>query len=150
MISMSIDEKKWEKEVESFIKKKDREFASHIKKSTITMHRDAYNGAPHVSNFLRNHIRSIFHNKYYTEVHSAANYSEAVEEGTKSHVINVRNKKVLAGHKRYAPAGWPFISGDYALYGKRVKHPGTEAHPFMRPAWEKAKDRFYTLIHKSL
>ena len=150
MIEMRILDKRFQKEVNDFAKKKDMEFRQHIKESTIKMHKDAVTGAPHTSNFLRNHIRPIISGGLTGEVVSTANYSEAVEEGTRPHSISVKSKKVLAGHRRYAPTGWPFISGDYAVYGKRVNHPGTRPQPFMMPAWKKAMDRLYSLIRKSL
>ena len=152
MISMIIEDKKFAKEVEAFIKKKDREFRKHIQESTIEMHNDAVTGAPHTSNFLRHSIRIITPITLTGVVVSAANYSQAVEEGTKPHrkPIVPKNKKVLAGHRRYAPVGWKMFSGDYAIYGKKVWHPGTRPQPFMFPAWKKAIDRLYSLIGKSL
>jgi len=153
MITFRVIDSVFMREVEDFIKKKDKEFRNHIQESTITMHRDAVTGAPHVSNFLRNHIRPIITDGGLTgEVISEANYSQAVEEGTKPHrkPIVPRRKRVLAGHRRYAPIGWKTFSGDYAIYGKKVWHPGTRPQPFMKPAWKKAFDRLYELIRRSL
>ena len=159
MISMTIDDKKFRKEVEDFAKKKDMEFRQHVKESTIKMHKDATINAPHVSNFLRHNI--IWHMEMGGKggatggIVSRANYSEAVEYGRRALDIPVRNKKVLAGHRRYAPANWPFFGGpggskDYAIYGKKVHVKATEPQPFMMPAWKKAIDRLYSLIRKSL
>jgi len=84
------------------------------------------------------------------EVISGASYSQAFEEGTRPHLIQIRKKKVLAGPKRGAPAGWPMISGDYAIYGTKVVHPGTKPKPFMYPAWRFGTRSFNNLVKKAL
>jgi len=56
---------------------------------------------------------------------TSVEYAEYLEYGTRPHIIRIKNKKVLASKK--------------AIFGKEVKHPGTEAQPFMRPALDQVK-----------
>jgi HK97 gp10 family phage protein len=55
-------------------------------------------------------------------VYNNAKYWQAVEYGTKPHVITVKKKQVLANKK----------TGQ--VFGKRVNHPGTKPKPMVRPA----------------
>lgn len=65
----------------------------------------------------------------YGSLVAAANYAPHIEFGTRPHIIQVRNAKVLAGYllkpgaKKY---GWMY-------FGKKVNHPGTRANPFFYP-----------------
>jgi hypothetical protein len=79
---------------------------------------------------------------------SGANYSQAVEEGTRPHTIRIKSKNVLAGPKRAAPSGWDNFSRDWAVYGKKVQHPGTSGQPFLKPAWEFARRKLISDIKK--
>lgn len=69
----------------------------------------------------------------YREVNIGTNleYAAAVEFGTRSHAIEVRNKKVLSDMTTY--------------YGKSVIHPGQAAQPFMRPALDWSYDNFMNI-----
>lgn len=49
-----------------------------------------------------------------------AKYAADVEYGTKPHIISIKNKRVLTDGKTF--------------FGTVVKHPGTTAQPFLRPA----------------
>lgn len=60
-------------------------------------------------------------------VSSDAPYSGFVEFGTRPHVIEVKNKRVLA-----ARTGGTVSGGQYAIFGRRVNHPGTKANPFFK------------------
>lgn len=87
---------------------------------------------------------------------SNAEYTPHVEFGTKPHDIEVKNKMILATTKgRFkrtstiplkgkGQKGLPRVSTDgrYAILGKRVKHPGTKAQPFLRPAVLKTIKKF--------
>lgn len=158
MISLTIDDKRFQKDMDRFIKKNGKNLRHAITSSTNEMHRAAKKNIRNQtmnskvkSGFLLNHIFQTITNKGLTgEVRSEASYSEAVEKGTKPHTIKARNKKVLAGPARGAPAGWKTISGDYAIYGKEVKHPGTSPKPFMYPAWRWGCQRFEKLIKAAL
>ena len=68
---------------------------------------------------------SIGFSKYL--LYDNVEYAEAIEFGTDPHVINIKNKKVLANKKKGQ------------IFGKQVQHPGTEAQPFMRPALDQVK-----------
>jgi hypothetical protein len=77
-----------------------------------------------------------------TEAHvvASARYAGYVEFGTRPHEITPRAKKALrfaatAAGRRLT--GTP-RKGAAVVFAKRVHHPGTRPHPFMRPAAEKA------------
>ena len=52
-----------------------------------------------------------------------AKYAKYVHSGTRAHVIKPKNKKALANKK----AG--------LFFGKKVKHPGQKANPYLLNAW---------------
>tara|TARA_R100001198_G_scaffold85519_1_gene59819 strand:+ start:844 stop:1257 length:414 start_codon:yes stop_codon:yes gene_type:complete len=56
-------------------------------------------------------------------------YAPDVEFGTGPHEIVAKNKKVLADKKKGI------------IFGKRVKHTGSQPRPYMRPAFESNKKR---------
>lgn len=65
-------------------------------------------------------------------------YAQAVEFGSRPHVIVPRRKKALAwgGNRRLSGS---LRSGSAAtIFARKVNHPGTQAKPFLRPAAEKA------------
>ena len=55
----------------------------------------------------------------------------------------INKKKILAADPRDVKGNFPISidpAGDkYAIFGKKVQHPGTSAHPFMYPGWMKAQ-----------
>jgi hypothetical protein len=57
-------------------------------------------------------------------VEAKASYSAYVDQGTRPHIINVVNRKVLANRR----------TGQ--IFGKRVRHPGTRATKFFSGAVE--------------
>lgn len=87
---------------------------------------------------------------------SNADYSAHVEFGTKPHDIKIQNKMVLASPKNRfkrsstiplkgkGQKGLPRVSADgrYAILGKRIRHPGTKAQPFLKPAVLKTRKQF--------
>jgi len=75
---------------------------------------------------LRQSIKASMKTSYVGEVDVGAKYAAAVHEGTRPHVIEARNKKVLANRRQ----------GQF--FGKKVNHPGTKAQPFLREAAEKS------------
>jgi len=55
-----------------------------------------------------------------------ADYAGYVHEGTRPHIIRIRNKKVLANKRTNN------------VFGKVVHHPGTKANPFLQRAIDKS------------
>ena len=76
---------------------------------------------------LRQNIKARMLTKLSGEVEAKAPYSLYVHEGTRPHIIEVKNKKVLANKR----------TGE--IFGKRVNHPGTKANQFFIRAIEKSK-----------
>jgi hypothetical protein len=58
-------------------------------------------------------------------------YAGFVEFGTKPHEIRPKSAKVLR-----------FSVGGKTVYTKRVRHPGTKAQPFMKPAVDRVVGNF--------
>lgn len=141
-VSINLKTGQYGREVDAFIRRNNKDFQAAMKHATNEMHKMAKKKVRQQakgivrSGHLVNEIHQKIINRGFTgEVISHASYSQAFEDGTRPHIIRIKNKPVLAGPKRGAPAGWKGISGDYAVYGKAVRHPGTEPHPFMYPAW---------------
>jgi len=151
MIKLTLDTKGFDRDLEKFAKKNHRDFQKAVRSATVKMHFLAVLKAAVKSGFLRRSIKMLILGMGLTgDVISTASYSKDVEEGTKPHTITAKGKKVLAGPASKAPQGWKNISGDYAIYGKSVKHPGTQPQPFMMPAFMQAKRLFYSLLEKAL
>lgn len=74
---------------------------------------------------LRQSIRSYFPSKQVGVITAGAKYAIYVHEGTKPHIIRIKNKKVLANKR----------TGQ--IFGKVVRHKGTKANPFFTRAIEK-------------
>lgn len=51
-----------------------------------------------------------------------------IEYGTSGHVVKIKSKKVLA------------ISKTGEVFGREIKHPGVQAKPFIRPAYDTKKE----------
>ncbi|MFO8022486.1 MAG: HK97 gp10 family phage protein [Perlabentimonas sp.] len=122
------EQRKFERELEKFAKKNKKEFAHRVEQSTYATQKMAQRNAPVDQGDLRQKIESKV-SDMTGEVVSKANYSAAVEYGTKPHKIRVKNKKVLASNAK----------GKWNFYGKEVDHPGTQGQPFLFPAWNKAQ-----------
>ena len=158
MISVKLDTSSFDRDVERFIKKNNRDFRQGVTMATNEMHKMAKKKIrQHSSNskvrsgHLTNEIHQKIINGGFTgEVISHASYSQAYEEGTRPHIIRIKSKKVLAGPKRGAPGGWKSISGDYAIYGIQVRHPGTQGRPFLYPAWLWGQRKLEDYIRKAL
>jgi HK97 gp10 family phage protein len=65
----------------------------------------------------------------------AAWYARLVEFGTRSHLIQRKNKKVLASST--------------AIYGAQLMHPGTPARPFFFPSYRLGKKRVVNRINRA-
>jgi len=147
MITIGINTKDFSREMEAFLRRNERSFREAVDESThkaekMAKHKvNAYTrGSRTKSGNLANRIGVVITNRGYTgEVRSMAAYSQAFEEGQRPHTIRIRNKRVLAGPLRGAPAGWNVSARSramgFATYGKKVQHPGTYPRPFMFPSW---------------
>ncbi len=124
-------QRKFERELKRYMKKNRKEFEHRVNQATAGMHKMAVNNAPRKNGDLReNIIFGVDDRQLEGEVISNAEYSAAVEKGTKPHVIRPVKKKVLANPE----------TGE--IFGKKVNHPGTTAQPFLYPAWKKAQKDF--------
>jgi hypothetical protein len=65
-------------------------------------------------------------------------YAQAVEFGSRPHVIRPRNRKVLAWGGSRRLSGNLRSGAGATSFAMVVNHPGTQAKPFLRPAAEKA------------
>ncbi len=140
--SIKLNTAAYGRDVDRFIKKSERDFKFAIMDATNEMHKMAKKKVRQLAKgkIRSRHLTNEIHQKIYNsgmtgEVVSHASYSQAFEEGTRPHIIRVKNKKVLAGPARGAPSGWKSVGPDYATYGTVVRHPGTPAHAYMYPAW---------------
>jgi len=162
MIELTIIDKDFQAKMDQFIRKSDKDFkrvvldsTNHLAKTAKLKVRNQTSGAKVKSgNLIRGIGSTIINNGLTGEVTSKASYSEAYENGTRPHGIRVRNKRVLAGPLRGAPAGWRVgkqsRSMGFATYGKKIQHPGTKAHPFMYPAWRYAVNYFEKQLAKAI
>lgn len=76
---------------------------------------------------LRQSIKSRMLGVARGAVEVNAKYAVPVHEGSRPHIIRVRNKRVLANRR----------TGQ--IFGKRVKHPGTRPNKFLQRAVDKNK-----------
>lgn len=77
------------------------------------------------------------------ETVAKAPYAAAVELGTKPHDIKPRRRKALrfaASAEGARLSGTPRTGAD-VVFAKRVRHPGTQAQPFMVPGAQEAVDK---------
>lgn len=148
MITIGLDSRGFEREMERFARKNAKDFQDAITDSTNEMHKKARVIVRNLTMDTKVHSKpslvsginqQIVNRKMTGIVISNASYSQAFEEGTRPHTIRIKVKKVLAGPYRGRPAGWIVSKASkamgYAVYGKKVQHPGTPPHPFMFPAW---------------
>ncbi len=160
MINVKLDTTLFSKQIDQFVKKNNRDFKFAVMMATNECHKMAKrkirqhssNSKVRSGNLTNNIHQKIIGGGFTGEVISNASYSQAYEEGTRPHLIRIQSKKILAGPARGAPSGWKSFSpnGDYALYGTRVKHPGTSPNPFMYPAWLWGTRKLEDYIRKAL
>lgn len=106
--------------------------------SAITIQRDAVNLCKVDTGHLRRSITyEVDKNKKQATIGTNVHYALHLEYGTKPHTIKVKNAKVLADKK-----------GN--VFGKSVKHPGTRAQPFLRPALDNNKKNLSKMAQESL
>ena len=133
------DFKKFQVKVQNKSSKINTQIATEIKKSTFKISRDAKNNlASNGSVVTGNLRRGIGTNISQTqgEVHTSnIKYAIYVEKGTKPHIIKPKNKKMLY---------WKCASHPVKL----VNHPGSQAKPYLIPAFEKQKPEFIKALQK--
>jgi hypothetical protein len=61
-------------------------------------------------------------------VYSTSGYGGYLEVGTRPHIITVKTAKVLTDGETF--------------FGKSVRHPGTNPHPYIKPAFDKFGPKF--------
>lgn len=115
-----------------------------IRRSTERVAGNAKRNAPSSHGKLRQSITAK--TKGLTgEVAVNVNYAGAVEFGSKPHDITPKRKKALA----FKPgAGFKFWDESGRVVVKRVKHPGTKAQPYLRPAVEQEAVRMRKALKK--
>jgi HK97 gp10 family phage protein len=74
-------------------------------------------------------------------IEASASYAAAVEKGTRPHLIEPVNAKVLAFKMQGVPE---------TVFATHVHHPGTQAQPFMAPAVEDLRDEILSNIERAL
>jgi HK97 gp10 family phage protein len=92
--------------------------------------------APSATSNLRGSIQMDLH-PMSAEIYPTAKYAPYVNFGTKPHVIEPKNGKVLA-----------FKSGGKLIFARKVNHPGTKANPFMERTVEKVTERVGQIFQK--
>ena len=113
--------------------------ASTLQEAGFKVEEEAKKTAPVDSGYYRNNIGFDGKNK----VIANADYSAALEYGTKPHVIEPKTAKALH-----------FKSDGEDVFTKRVNHPGTKPNPVMRNAAHKVQKQiggmFYNHFQKDL
>lgn len=109
------------------------EVSKAVQKSALQVQSQAIKEAPvnkqSGGGNLRQNIRAGMITKTRAEVVSKAPYSIFVEAGTAPHIIQIKNKRVLANKR----------TGEF--FGTKVHHPGTRANPYMQRALEKSQGK---------
>jgi len=118
-----------------------RELGIALGKSMVVTHNQALKEAPvnkaGGGGNLRQNIKQNRINKLRGDIDSNATYSGFVHEGTRPHIIRAKNKKVLANRR----------TGK--IFGKVVRHPGTQANPYMKRALKKSEGRINTFFERA-
>lgn len=106
------------------------EVGKAVQKSAYTIQSNAIKEAPvnkrHGGGNLRQNIKVHQLTKTKAVIRSAAPYSLFVEEGTKPHLIRIKDKRALADKR------------EGIIFGTQVHHPGTQPNPYMKRALEKS------------
>ncbi len=86
---------------------------------------------------LKNSIGVNFDNAGFSATISTdVEYAQSIEYGSRPHVIEVKNAKVLTDGVHF--------------FGKKVNHPGNRPMPFMNPAMESERSNFINGIKEAL
>jgi HK97 gp10 family phage protein len=106
-----------------------------VRKTALDVEANAKAIVPVDTGTLKNSIQMEMTSPTSAIVSAHAEYAEAVEYGTRPHVIRPKSKKALY---------WPGASHPVMM----VSHPGSRAKPFMRPAAEKVKQSFLAALQR--
>ena len=102
------------------------EYGKAVERTALKIEGDAKRKAPvnkqSGGGNLRQLISSRMTGKASAVIESKAKYSAFVDQGTRPHIIRVRNKKVLANRRTNQ------------IFGRVVKHPGTRKQPYFTDA----------------
>lgn len=108
-----------------------------VKRRTYATERDAKKNVLVDTGLLKRSIRSEFKKNDLTgEVIVGAEHGIYVEKGTRPHTIEIKNSKVLSDGKN--------------IFGRKVKHPGTKAQPFLLPAYLDNQNKLKNDVKKFL
>ena len=112
-----------------------------VRKSTLSIEKEAKaNLTANKSVKTGNLRRSVTHKLTSLEgiVHTSnLKYARFVEEGTRSHVIKPKSKKMLYWKGASHPV-------------KQVNHPGSRAKPYLIPAFEDEKPKFINNLKEAI
>lgn len=115
-------------EISEAVKKTIMKIESNVKKEA-PVNKKAGGGT------LRQSIRSQMTGIASGFVEAGAKYAGWVEGGTRPHIIQAKNARVLASRIGGTKGG-----GQYAIFGKTVKHPGTKENPFFQRGIDRSED----------
>jgi HK97 gp10 family phage protein len=153
MISITIESAEMNKffnQMKKFSEKKQAEIKKEVARTTYAIEGEAKLNAPVDRGLLRNRITSTIRNNEITgRVEVKSNYGVFVHEGTKPHLIQPRNKKILAWSPRKFSAKGRKIKTNI-IFAKLVNHPGTKANPFLRKAVDKENKTYINNLTKIL
>ena len=115
-------------------------FGNAVEKIAFKIEAEAKRNAPVNKGYgggnLRQSIQARKSGKMSAVIESKAKYSAYVDQGTRPHIIRVRNKKVLANRRTGR------------IFGRVVKHPGTRPTKYFSNAVESG-ERFINIELKS-
>lgn len=129
-----VDLGKLSNETDDNVKKTLRNSAFNIEKeakSNLTSNKSVRTG--HLRGGIATNIRDL-----EATIHTSnIKYASGVEFGTKAHIIKAKNKKALYWKGASHPV-------------KSVKHPGGKAKPYLIPAFEKEKNKFFEKLKEAI
>lgn len=120
-----------------------REASIAVQRSIMTLNNQAIKEAPANKEIgqgtrLRHSFKTRMSSKLSGELFSISPYADYVHEGTAPHVIEAKNKRVLANRRTGA------------IFGRRVNHPGTRANRFFVRSLETSKKKIDEYFQKAL
>ena len=112
-----------------------------IKKSAFNIESQAKKNLASNKSVVTGHLRRGIATKMgdlEATIHTSnVKYAVIVEKGSKAHVIRPKNKKALYWKGAKRPV-------------KLVNHPGSEAKPYLEPAFESEKDKFIENLKEAI
>lgn len=125
--------------VESKSRRVNSEITEAIKKSVLTISKEAKSNLANNGSVDTGHLRRSIATKVKAtegEVHTSnLKYAIYVEEGTRPHVIKAKKKKYLYWEGAKHPV-------------RQVKHPGSKEKPYLVPAFNKETPEFIKRLEK--